>query len=79
MIFYRHMFKNGAFVYVTECKQANRTAPNLRYNLILPDSDNYNPYDQNSGHSNTDFRSYTLEGCSIGIIVDYLTKRRTEI
>jgi len=79
MVFYRYKFKNGAYVYVTECTQANRTLPNVRYNLILPDGDNYNPYDQNSGHSNAEFRSYTLEGCGMGIIVDYLTKRRTEI
>lgn len=78
--FYCHTFKNGAMVIATECEQKNRTNEiNLRYNLIIPAGDNYNPYDQNSGHTSADFQSYTLEGVGISTIVDYMTKRRDVI
>jgi len=78
--FYRHDFKNGAFVIVTECDQKNRTnGVGVRYNLILPESDNYNPFDIHSGRKNSEFLSYTLEGVGMSTVVDYMTKRMDEI
>ncbi|MCL2841459.1 MAG: hypothetical protein FWE05_11905 [Defluviitaleaceae bacterium] len=77
---YCHHFKNGAIVIATECDQKNRAnGVNVRYNLIIPDGDDYNPFDLHSGRMSSEFQSYTLEGVSIGTIVDYMTKRRDVI
>ena len=73
--FYRHVFKNGATVIVTECPLSKGT----RYNLIIPNGDEYNPWDQNSGRTPSEFRGYNLQGVSVGVIVDYMTKRKDEI
>jgi hypothetical protein len=75
-------FKNGALVVVTECKLKNeRLMPcsptfDIRYNLIIPESNNYNPFDQHSGRTPKEFMSYNLTGCSIGTIADYMAKRK---
>ena len=73
--FYRYKFKNGATVIVTERPQTMET----RYNLIIPEGDSYNPWDQNSGRTPSEFRGYNLTGVSVGTIVDYMTKRKEEI
>jgi len=66
-------FKNNAHVYATECGNV------VRYNLLIPESDNYNPFDQHSGRAPKEFQAYNLTGCSIGTIVDYMTKRKDVI
>jgi hypothetical protein len=79
---YRHDFKNGAFVTVTECDVIgydDKPTVNNRYNLILPKADGYNPFSQNGGHSPREFLTYTLSGCGVTPIVDYMTKRKNEI
>jgi len=77
---YCYTFKNGAMVIATECDQKNRRDGfGVRYNLILPKDDGYNPYDLHSGRTHEEFQSYTLEGVSLGTIVDYMTKRRDVI
>jgi hypothetical protein len=72
--FYMHKFKNDAIVIVTE-----NTPSDIRYNLIIPDGDNYNPFDQHSGRTPKEFLSYNLTGCNIGTIIDYMGKRKGEI
>ena len=75
--FYRHVFKNRATVIVTECGETGKQE--TRYNLIIPDGDNYNPWDMHSGRTPSEFSGYNLQGVSVATIVDYLTKRRDEI
>ena len=75
--FYRCQFKNGSTVIVTECETNGKLE--TRYNLIIPDNDSYNPWDQHSGRTQSEFRGYNLQGVSVGVIVDYMTKRKDEI
>ena len=80
--FHRFQFKNGAAVIVTECptKQSDgKTYMSVRYNLIIPEGDDYNPYDMHSGRAPSVFRGYCLQGVSLGAIVGYMTKRQREI
>ena len=71
--FYRHVFKNGAVVIVTKVEG------DARYNLIIPEGDSYNPFDQNSGRTPSEFRAYGPHGTSVSVIADYMTKRKDEI
>ena len=54
-----HQFKNGAIVSITECAvpvangECCRTE--TRYNLIIPETDNYNPFDQHGGRTSKEF------------------------
>jgi len=78
--FYCHTFRNGAMIIVTECDQKDHSnGINVRFNLIIPEGDGYNPYDKHSGRTPKEFQSYTLQGVSPGTIVDYMTKRRSVI
>jgi hypothetical protein len=70
---FAYPFKNGAVVIVTECGNEKR------YNLIIPETDNFNPFDQHSGRTPKEFTAYNLSGCSIGTIVKYMTLRKGEI
>ena len=67
---FSHIFNNGATVIATKCHE------DVRYNLIIPDGDDYNPWDTNSGHTPTELKSYNLTGQSISTIVQYMTARR---
>ena len=75
--FYRHVFKNKAKVIVTVCEGTGMQE--TRYNLIVPEGDGYNPWDQHSVRAPSEFRGYNLHGVSVGVIVDYMTKRKDEI
>ena len=79
LIFYRYRFKNGATVIVTECEKSGAVRFDKRYNLIIPQDDEYNPYDQHSGRTPSEFRGYNLSGVSVSTIVDYMTKKKNEI
>ena len=71
--FYRFKFRNGAAVIVTKVEG------DARYNLIIPEGDDYNPYDRSSGWTPAEFRRYGLTGTSVSVIADYMTKRKDEI
>ena len=80
--FYRYKFRNDAVVIVTECetKLYNGTVmPQTRYNLIIPDSDDYNPCGVYTGHARSEFAKYNLMGQGISTITDYMTKRKDVI
>jgi hypothetical protein len=48
-----------------------------RYCLILPERDDYTHSSQ--AYKNICYRTYTLEGCSMGTVVDYMTKNKMAI
>ena len=73
--FHRFKFKNGATVIVTVRPQTMET----RYNLIIPEGDNYNPWDMHSGRTPSEFKGYSLQGVSVATIVDYMTKCKDAI
>ena len=80
--FYRHVFRNGATVIVTEYQRARGDGTQYtvsKYHLILLEDDGYDPFGMNSGHAPSEFLTYTLEGCGITTIVDYMTKKRDEV
>ena len=86
--FYRYEFANGAVLIVTVYKNYETVYENHkpcgkeymkkhRLCLILPESDSYT----NDSHIyGTNYhRTYTLEGCSTGLVIDYMTKNRLTI
>jgi hypothetical protein len=80
--FFRYSFRNGAKVIVTECNRImydGKLGKQVRYNLILPKKDSFNPFGQHSGHHANEFLTYNLHGISVGTIVDYMTQKRGEI
>ena len=84
--FYRYDFANGAVLIVTEYKdygyiynsssnwRNNRQdfKTNHRYCLILSGDDNY----IDDKYSTNYHKTYTLEGCGVSIVVDYMTKNK---
>lgn len=77
--FYIYEFENAAKVIVTECAVKGfdgKPYVDAQHNLIIPETDSYNPYGKTSGHSVREFYTYNLKGCGIGTIVDYITKNK---
>jgi hypothetical protein len=76
--FYRYDFKNGAALIATEYSyySAYRKAYQTKYKfcLMLPENDPYIDESRTSGDEL--HRTYTLEGCSLGTVVDYMTKNK---
>lgn len=78
--FYRYKFETGAVVIVCEYiryigwKEKYITAN--RMCLILPEND---PYNGDSMYGTEYYKTYTLDGVSIGTITDYMTKNRDTI
>lgn len=78
--FYRYEFNTGAVVIVCEYiryigwKEKYITAN--RMCLILPEND---PYNGDSMYGTEYYKTYTLDGVSIGTITDYMTKNRDTI
>ena len=88
LLFYRYQFANGAALIVTEYKEYRTVYKNHkpcgkdyvsrnRFCLILPETDSYVDTSSTSGANY--HRTYTLEGCSLGTIVDYMTKQKLAI
>ena len=86
--FYRYGFGNGAALIVTEYMEYKTAYKDYKtagqeyvskhkFCLILPENDDY--FDASSASGRTYRRTYTLEGCSIGTVVDYLTKNKLYI
>ena len=84
LLFYRYQFSNGAVLIVTEYMEYRTVYKDYkaagkdyvsknRLCLMLPETDSY--FDS-GGNSN---RTYTLDGCSLGTVVDYMTKNKLAI
>jgi len=84
--FYRYEFANGAVLIVTEYKNYKTVyggdfnswgqdfVIENKFCLILPDGDNYLDSLHTSG--SIYHKTYTLDGCSMGTVVDYMTKNK---
>ena len=84
--FYRYDFDNGAALIVTEFKEYKTVyGSDFRSNkkdfvtehkfcLIIPENDTYT--DNSHTFGEIWHRTYTLNGCSMGTVVDYMTKNR---
>jgi hypothetical protein len=84
--FYRYEFTNGAILVVTEYKEYKTIYSNNlqtrkndfitehRFCLILPEGDTY--ADTSHTYGEIYHRTYTLSGCSMGTVVDYMTKNK---
>ena len=86
--FYRYEFENGAELVVTEFQEYKTVYGNYESRgqtfvtehklcLILPENDDY--FDASHTAGRVYHRSYTLNGCSLGTVVDYLTKNKLNI
>ena len=84
LLFYRYEFANSAVLVVTEYKEYRMIYTDYtaigrdyvtkhKFCLILPENDSY--FDT----SGTNHRTYTPEGCSVGTVIDYLTKNRLNL
>jgi hypothetical protein len=80
--FYRYEFANGAVIIVTEFIEyrtiygndyytplEKEFAERSKFCLILPENDSY------AAH----YRTYTLNGCNLWTIVDYMTKNKLNL
>jgi hypothetical protein len=79
--FYRYDFANGAALVATEYNYwngyTNECQRRRRFCLVLPEHDAC--VDKSSVCGEEWHRTYTLEGCSLGTVVDYLTKHRDDL
>ena len=87
LTFYHYEFANKAELIVTEYIEYRTIyegskppykkdfVSKHRLCLILPENDDYT---DSSGMGAT-YRTYTVEGCSLGTVVDYMTKNRLVI
>ena len=87
LTFYRYEFANKAVLIVTEYKEYKTIyegykpcgkdyATRHKLCLILPESDGYTDLSVLGGIYH---RTYTLDGCSMGTVVDYMTKNKLAI
>ena len=81
LLFYRYQFANGAALIVTEYQEYRMLYTNYtaigrgnatkhKFCLMLPETDSY------VDAGGTTHRTYTLDGCSMGTVVDYMTKNK---
>lgn len=78
VIYFRYDFQNGAVLIVTEYKRfmkwKNEYQTENKYCLILPEGDNY--VDKSSACGEVLHKTFTPDGCSMGTVVDYMTKNK---
>jgi len=83
--FYRYEFANGAVLIVTEYKEyktvyekfksaGKKYVTEHRYCLVLTENDDYT--DDSYATSGNYYKTYTLNGCSFGAVINYMTKNR---
>ena len=80
--FYQVTLANGAKIVATEnevIRYNDERSVSVRYRLLLPETEDYSPYDVHSGISTNEFKTYSPTGHSVSQIVDYLTKRKSVI
>ena len=84
--FYRYEFANGAVLIVTEYQEYKTDyrsdyesrkkdyITEYKFCLILPENDTY--VDNSHTYGEINHITYTLDGCSMGTVVDYMTKNK---
>ena len=88
LVFYRYEFANGAVLVVTEYQEYRTIYQGYKATgkgyvtkhklcLMLPEIDGYTDTSSTSGA--VYHKTYTLDGCSIGTVIDYLTKNKLAI